>query len=93
MNDINKFLTLIKQAALDAVKQTKPIEIVYGNVIQEEDEEADTELIVRIQQKQELTKDFFIESSKLSGLEVGDKLILLQAQGGQMFYILEVIRG
>lgn len=92
MNDISKLTQLIKTLALQAVKQTKPLELIYGTVTQEEDEEKGTELLIKIQQKQELTKDFFIKNSKLDGLEVDNKLILLQVQGGQMFYILEVLR-
>ena len=88
MSDI---LSLIKKAAVEAVRQTKPMELVFGSVTQEEDIENDIPLIIQVEQKKPLTRAFFVENRLLDGLELGDKLVLLQVQGGQKFYILEVL--
>ncbi len=88
MSDI---LSLIKKAAVEAVRQTKPMELVFGSVAQEEDIENDIPLIIQVEQKKPLTRAFFVENRLLDGLELGDKLVLLQVQGGQKYYILEVL--
>ena len=88
MSDI---LSLIKKAAVEAVRQTKPMELVFATVTQEEDLENDIPLIIQAEQKKPLTRGFFVKNRLLDGLELGDKLVLLQVQGGQKFYILEVL--
>ena len=88
MSDI---LSLIKKAAVEAVRQTKPMELVFAKVTQEEDLENDIPLIIQAEQKKPLTRGFFVENRLLDGLELGDKLVLLQVQGGQKYYILEVL--
>ena len=49
--------------------------------------------MIQTEQKRPVTRAFFIENSRLDNLEKGDRLVLLQMQGGQRFYILEVMKG
>jgi hypothetical protein len=67
------------------------MELVFAKVTQEEDLENDIPLIIQAEQKKPLTRGFFVENRLLDGLELGDKLVLLQVQGGQKYYILEVL--
>ncbi|MBR6400125.1 MAG: hypothetical protein IKS17_02725 [Firmicutes bacterium] len=85
------FIEIIKRAALDAVKQSYPLELIFAKVIQEEDIPNNKELLIQVEQKKPLKRAFFIENGKLDGLEEGDRLVILQVQGGQRFYILEVL--
>ena len=88
---MNRFLMLIKQAALEAVRQSYPLEMIFARVVQEEDIPQDKELLIQTEQKKPLKRAFFIENGKLDGLEKDDRLVLLQMQGGQRFYILQVL--
>ena len=88
MNDI---LSLIKRAAVEAVRQSYPLEMMFAKVVRDESEEGG--LLIQTEQKKPVTRAFFIENNKLDGLEKGDRLVLLQMQGGQRFYILEVMKG
>jgi hypothetical protein len=85
------FIEIIKRTALDAVKQSYPLELIFAKVIQEEDIPNNKELLIQVEQKKPLKRAFFIENGKLDGLEEGDRLVILQVQGGQRFYILEVL--
>ena len=85
------FIEIIKRTALDAVKQSYPLELIFAKVIQEEDIPNNKELLIQVEQKKTLKRAFFIENGKLDGLEEGDRLVILQVQGGQRFYILEVL--
>lgn len=90
MNVGGKLLEAVKRAAIDAVKSTNPVEVIYGTVT-EASEHRGGELKVRLQQKQEIGRRFFIESRLLDGRRVGDRLLILKIQGGQKFYVLEVL--
>lgn len=86
-------LDIIKRAAVDAVRQTYPLELLFAKVVQEEDIPHNKELLIQTEQKRPVTRAFFIENSRIDNLEKGDRLVLLQMQGGQRFYILEVMKG
>ena len=76
---------LIKRAAVEAVETQQPIIIVTGTVIQA------TPLLIQIDQKQPLDKDFFMftdYSSKLE-LKAGTPLVLFKMQGGQRYLVLD----
>lgn len=88
MSDI---LQIVKKAAIDAVNAQKPMELCFGTVVQEEDIPEGKPLLIKVEQKKPLTKAFFIDSRNLRGLTEGQKLILLRVQGGQEYYILEVM--
>lgn len=91
MNDAKRFLEIIKTAAVEAVEQRYPVEFMLGVVIQEEDKEKDIPLLIELQQKLKLKRSFFIENSLLDGLKEGDKLAILRIQGGQKYYVMEVL--
>ncbi len=84
-------LEIIKAAAVNAVRESKPLELVFGLVVQEEDREKDIPLLIQTEQKKPLTRAFFIENGRLDGLREKERLVLLQIQGGQKFYILDIL--
>ena len=90
---MNYILRLIKQAAVDAVRQSYPLELIFAKVIQKEDRLQNKELLIQTEQKKPLRRSFFIENGLLDGLEKDDRLVVLQMQGGQRFYILQVLPG
>ena len=88
---MNKLLELIRRTALEVIRQSYPVELIFGVVTQEEDIPEEIPLIITIGQKKPLTKNFFVKNRYLNGLKKGEKLVLLQVQGGQEYYILEVL--
>lgn len=101
---------LIKKAAMDAVKASKPANIVYGEVI------SVSPLNVSVDQRLILDEDFLVltknvtsftaqytTSAPSSGtahthtvevvidnsLKIGDKVLMIMAQGGQQYIILD----
>lgn len=83
----NDLFTTIKEIALSAVESSKPCDWRYGYI-------KDTDpLTVSLSEKLEIDSDF-IEFGNISPntLELGDKLILLQKKGGQLFLVLDVIK-
>lgn len=91
MFDNNDPYNVIKQIAVDAAKSTKPCDWRYGyvkstspiTISMGDDFEIGEELIDLIE----------FGSRKKESLEIGDRLILLQKAGGQLFLCLDVIRG
>lgn len=81
-------IEIIKRTAVDAVRQTYPLELLFATVTQDEDGGG---LLIKTEQKQPLSRAFFIENGKLDGLKKGDRLSVLRLQGGQRFYVLEVL--
>lgn len=81
-------IQIIKQAAIEAVENSKPVKIYYGTVL-------DDSPSVKIDQKFTITKDFIVLSNRMKeeGLSSGDKVILLQEQGGQRFIVLDKVGG
>lgn len=91
--DANEFLRWIKKAAVEAVAQTKPVQLVYGRVI------TTSPLSVRLDQQRTLTAGFlkrldYIATAsdgvtvEVKEFSVGDNVAMLQKQGGQEFLIL-----
>lgn len=93
---------IIKQAALEAFKESKPMEIIYGTV------EKESPLEIRIDQKRLFTETFLILSNAVkdfktniningvtqectiyNSLKKNEKVILLRFQGGQKYLILD----
>lgn len=93
---------LIKQAAIEAVKESKPTSIVFGQVTSIDP------LKISIDQKLILTsaqliltnnvRDYDLEMtvdsinktfSVHNGLILGDEVIMIQVQGGQKFIVME----
>ena len=94
-------LQAIKQAALDAVRESMPVEIVVGTV------ESASPLKIRLDQKTLLDKDFLILTREVkdytvdmtvdgtrrtytvhNALKKGEKCMLLMKQGGNDYVVL-----
>lgn len=96
-------ISLIKQAAIEAVEQNSPTSITYGEVI------SINPLEINIDQKFSISKEFILLTSNVidreteinindgiknkavifDGLKEGDEVLLLRAQGGQKYIILD----
>ena len=75
------------------MRQSYPLELIFAKVVQEEKKEENKELLIQTEQKKPLKRAFFIENGLLDGLEEGNRLVVLQMQGGQRFYILQILPG
>lgn len=79
-------VSLIKQVALGAVEQAKPVSVLFGTVSKV------SPLEVVVDQRFSLSADFLIVPERLStGIETGDKVILLRVQGGQDFIVMDKV--
>lgn len=96
MADASQLLHWMKQAAVDAVEHTKPMQLVYGKVLSTEP------LSVRLDQRTTLeavflkrlayrgrtsTSDGMFDTDVIE-FEVGDIVAMLRQQGGQQYLIL-----
>lgn len=107
MPDANGLVETLKQAALDAVKASKPVGIYFGEVV------SSAPLKINVEQKMELGEKQLVltkavteyqsmvtvegEGTKAlavhNGLAAGDGVVLLRQQGGQKFVVLDRIGG
>lgn len=80
-------LEIIKRAAVDAVDCTKPVQVIFGTVMQ-----ADP-LKIKLEQKIIIESAHMIPTSsfKSATFTPGDRLSLLQMQGGQKFIYLDKV--
>lgn len=79
---MDDLLRVIKEAAIEAVQQADPMEVVHGTITQLEP------LTIKVDQKITLTKEFLIVTKEIKvGLTPG-KVILIKLQGGQKYLIL-----
>ncbi|MGX4600406.1 DUF2577 domain-containing protein [Faecalimicrobium sp. JNUCC 81] len=93
---------IIKQAALEAFKESKPMEIIYGTV------EKEYPLEIRIDQKRLFTETFLVLSNAVkdfktriningitqectiyNSLKKNEKVILLRFHDGQKYLVLD----
>lgn len=81
-------IQIIKQAAIEAVEASSPTKVITGTVV-------DSSPQIKLDQKLTITSDFIIKTERLAemGLTAGDKVILLQVQGGQQFIVLDKVGG
>ena len=78
---------ILKKIAVNAVSASKPCDWCYGYVKEE------APLCVALSERLEIDEDFIeLGSRKAESLKKGDKLIMLRKSGGQLFFILDVIR-
>lgn len=85
MPDTN-LIQIIKRAALDAVKASKPCCIMKGTVINLNPIE------VQIKQNMILDEAFLLIPKRIQkSIKQGDSVALLRQDGGQVFYILDQI--
>jgi len=64
VSNCNQLVGVIKQAAVDAVNQAKPTEVIYGVV------ESEEPLRITVDQKLSLDRDFLLLTSAVSDREV-----------------------
>ena len=84
-SSMQKFHKLIKEIALKAVEASAPVKVLFGTV------ESVSPLAVRVEQKLLLPEEFFIQTAAVQGLQPGDRLVLMQVQGGQSFLIFDKV--
>ncbi|MDY3011714.1 MAG: DUF2577 family protein [Clostridiales Family XIII bacterium] len=81
-----QLLTLIKQAAVEAVQAAAPTEIVFGTV------QSGSPLKIKIGSKHVIDEDFLIKTeASVDKLAKGDKAVLLRMQGGQRFLFIDKV--
>lgn len=100
MSNFDPLIRLIKQAALDAVKASAPVDFITGTVMSAEP------LKVKIDQKitlgtaqLQLTRNVIKHNVKINGTEAeidnslknGDMVILARCQGGQRYVVLDKV--
>ena len=88
MNDANDLVRIIKQAAMEAVNNSKPVDYTYGKVTGVDP------LKIKIDQKLVLPAEVLVLGSLVNGtvgdeLKTGEKVIMIQKAGGQEFFILD----
>lgn len=86
-NNNSSLLKLIKTAAMDAFRASKPCDVVIGTIV------SASPLKVRINQKMALTSDFvsMTQTAKSSLLKNGDKVLMFRQSGGQRYYIMDKV--
>lgn len=89
MSDYSTFLKTIKQAAVEAVNAQNPVQICFGTVTKTDP------LTVAVDQKISLTEEFLILTKTVTedALAADDEVILLRAQGGQKYVVIDRIGG
>lgn len=86
-----ELVKLIKSVALDAVRASKPVELIYGTVV--EDYENDGELVIHLSEKLDLSENFFTFGNiRPMNLERGNRLVIIRMQGGQSYYVADILR-
>lgn len=91
----------MKQASLGAVQSTNPVAIMYGTVIQTEPLEVSVNqrftlpevflVVLEHMTEYKVTVNTELGSQEIvirRGLDAGDKVIMLRAQGGQQYVIV-----
>ena len=84
---MSNLLFAIKQAALEAVRETEPVKILYGTV------ESASPLLMRLDQKTLLDEDFLVIMDGFPALQNGDKVVLLRQEGGSEYLVLGKRKG
>lgn len=82
----------VKRCAVEAVNAQKPVELVFGRVIMQEDIERGIPLQIALQQKAVIERDFLFDTNSARGLKKGEILLLLRQQGGQRYLVLDKLR-
>lgn len=86
---MNEWVNVIKNCALEAVDANKPTKIEFGVV------ESISPLKVLVGQKLALGEEFLVLTQTVitNALAVGDKVLLLQMQGGQVYVVVDKLGG
>ena len=87
MSNGAELLKLIKNIVAETVKASKPMMIVRGTVTSVDP------LVIRLSEKLTLTKEFLLfgRNVKKEKLEINNKLLLLRQQGGQKYYVIDIL--
>ena len=84
MSSVSEFLKLVKQIAVEAVEQTKPVKFMFGRV------ESVHPLRIRRDAKTVLSGVMLIQTERVSRrISVGDRVVLIRQQGGQRYLVLD----
>ena len=87
-----ELVKLIKSIAMDAVRASNPTEVIFGTV--SKDYENDGQFAVRLSEKLELDETFCVFGSiRPANLQRGNRLVIIKMQGGQAYYVADVIAG
>ena len=90
MINYNSLADSIRQIAVNAVNQQKPVEIVYGNcVASTHDNPPDTETLIKVDDKLTLGITYFITVGAIEPHK-GDIYVMARYQGGQKYVILGI---
>ena len=88
-----EFVSLIKDIAVKAVAQMKPCQMIFATVERVEKDSAGevTEADIRINDKLLLSLEMLVfgQAVPKNSIKEGDRLILLQQAGGQLFYVMD----
>lgn len=89
MSLLPNLIQIIKKAAVEAVEASNPTKVLFGTVANA------NPLSIKVEQKFTITKEFIVLTKRASdsGLNTGDKVVLLQTQGGQKFIVLDKVGG
>jgi hypothetical protein len=80
---MSNMLSLIKQAAVEAVSEGLPMAVLFGIV-----EAVDPQLIVKVEDRIKLEEKQLLLWEGTGTLDVGDVLFLFRVQGGEKYLIL-----
>ena len=86
---MSEWVNVIKNCALEAVEANKPTKVEFGVVV------SSAPLKISVGQKLMLTGDFLVLTKTVitDALSVGDKVLLLQMQGGQVYVVVDKLGG
>ncbi len=87
MSNGAELLKLIKTIVAETVRSSKPAKLTRGKV------ESVNPVIISLSEKLSLPEEFLLfgRNVRKESLEIGDKLLLLRQQGGQLYYVIDVL--
>lgn len=80
--DMQGIIEIIKRAATEAIEEGAPAGVFFGTVYSAEP------VMIELEQKLMLEEKNMVFIHGTGALEAGDRVVLLRAQGGQLFVVL-----
>lgn len=77
-------IEIIKQVVKNYISNLKPTRVVFGKI------ESVSPLVIRVNEKLLIPVELIIWPPTLISADINKKVLMLQQEGGQQFYILEV---
>lgn len=77
-------IEVIKEIVKNYISNSKPTRLVFGKI------ETVTPMAVRVNEKLLIPAELIIWPPTLSPADTGKKVLMVQQEGGQQYYILEV---